>query len=437
MLTQQLDYDRGLREYVERACKTTKAELVDFALRNRTVISLVKHLKRHTTGSLATLALYLLAVWKYAQWLHSEPDRILFDCWGPDNEPLPKMLVKHAELVDDFVGYLQDQGLAPGSIVTYVAAVKSLYKANKLTLELPRYKRPKLHPNKSPTPEELQRVLAVADLRERVVVTLLALGGFRIGTLSQLTYGHVKDDLERGIVPVMIRVQVSITKGAYADYYTFLGGEAVDSLKSYLESRRRGTEKLPPEVIDDRSPLIRDSRTSQIRPVKPDAIWRIVNNLYWKAGLIQTPEPGPETGNPHRGRRYPLRAHSLRYYFRTQLTALGVSPEYAEFMMGHKGSLYNDIKMKGPEFLRQVYSKAGLSIRPRTTTSKLDMAKEILRSFGYDPEKILVKEAMAEAHRGVYDGQADLQTLYGFIREAVVNVAKQQATPVNATPALA
>jgi intergrase/recombinase len=36
-----------------------------------------------------------------------------------------------------------------------------------------------------------------------------------------------------------------------------------------------------------------------------------------------------------RGRMYELGVHSLRKYFKTQLLALGVQPDYVDYMMGH------------------------------------------------------------------------------------------------------
>jgi len=82
---------------------------------------------------------------------------------------------------------------------------------------------------------------------------------------------------------------------------------------------------------------------------------RITHHLFIKAGLIQ-----------RRGhKRYILRPHSLRKYFRTQLTAKGVPADIVEYMMGHKLSTYLDIRMKGVEFLRNIYAAAGLNIKPK------------------------------------------------------------------------
>lgn len=71
----------------------------------------------------------------------------------------------------------------------------------------------------------------MGDLRQKAVISLLALGGFREGTLVRLRYRHVREDLEKGIIPAHIHVEAEITKGKYHDYDTFLGSEAVDSLK--------------------------------------------------------------------------------------------------------------------------------------------------------------------------------------------------------------
>ena len=119
-----------------------------------------------------------------------------------------------------------------------------------------------------------------------------------------------------------------------------------------------------------------------------------MHNLYLKAGLIK----------PQKGRMYELRTHSLRKYFKTQLTALGVNSEYIEYMMGHTISTYHDIQMKGVDFLRNIYAASGLSIRPKTQVSKIDALKEIIRAWGMDPEKLLTREAIVEPHATIIDG---------------------------------
>ena len=76
---------------------------------------------------------------------------------------------------------------------------------------------------------------------------------------------------------------------------------------------------------------------------------------------------------------------------------MGVERDYIE-LMGHTISTYHDIRMKGIEFLRGVYAASGLSIKPKTSVSKIDALKEIIRAWGMDPEEILTRKALAEPH---------------------------------------
>jgi len=61
---------------------------------------------------------------------------------------------------------------------------------------------------------------------------MLASGGFSEGTLVKLEYRHVREDLEKGVVPLHVYVEAAITKGKYHNYDTFLGKEAVDYLEA-------------------------------------------------------------------------------------------------------------------------------------------------------------------------------------------------------------
>jgi hypothetical protein len=80
------------------------------------------------------------------------------------------------------------------------------------------------------------------------------------------------------------------------------------------------------------------------------------------------------------------------------MSARGVERDYIDFMMGHKVSNYHDIKMKGVEYLRGVYLSSGMSMRPQSEENKIDALKQIIRSWGLSPEKILTREALDQSH---------------------------------------
>ena len=263
---QRIDYDKGLRDFVEKAFRKKMPALIDFSLKNQTVGKSLRDLKRHTTGSVDTAYQYVYGDWRYQLWAKAQPDQLLRECYGPQGEPLPAMLLKHAQLVDDFVAYLQDLNLAPGTVANFAKGVKALYRSNGLRLELPRYPRTLRYPGRSPTLEQLQRILSVADPHERVIVLLLSTGGFREGTLCKLRYGNLRDDFERGIIPCIVHVEPQITKGlgwGSRGHWTFLPRETVEALKLYLDGRKRGNRWFEPERL---SMIVPWSETEVLEP---------------------------------------------------------------------------------------------------------------------------------------------------------------------------
>ena len=104
------------------------------------------------------------------------------------------------------------------------------------------------------------------------IVSMLSLGAFREETLSKMQYRHVREDLEKEIVPIHVHVEAEIVKGKYGDYDTFLGQEAAEYLKTYIQLRRQGSPdgRCPPEEINGNSALIRDKTHSAPHRLKAD-----------------------------------------------------------------------------------------------------------------------------------------------------------------------
>jgi hypothetical protein len=81
------------------------------------------------------------------------------------------------------------------------------------------------------------------------------------------------------------------------------------------------------------------------------------------------------------------------------MISLGVERDYVEYMMGHTLSIYHDVKMKGVDFLRGIYSASGLSIQPRTKADKILDLTEIIHSWGLNPEEVLTQKALQSLAR--------------------------------------
>lgn len=382
----------GVVRYITRSLSLERPQLIPFAFENKSVLKLAKYLLRYRTGSPRTLYLYVDCVSRYSRWLGHSPDMAIRDVKPSGNIPDPMRIQNHVGFLEDYVGELQDQGLAPLRICNYVKAVKALYRVNGVNLNLPQpLSHRAVRKDRAPKPEELSKLLDVANLRERVIVSMLALGGFREGTLVRLEYRHVREDLEKGVTPLHIQVEADITKGKYHDYDTFLGAEAVNYLKAYLDQRRIGSPdgKIPPEPLADESPLIRDQTARGVKPIGEKQVYQLIHDLYFRAGLLK----------PNNSHVYDLKVHSIRKYFKTQLIALGVHSDYVDYMMGHTVDTYHDIQSLGVEKLRQIYAASGLAIRSKTKVSKIEVIKEYIRALGVNPEEILTREALSQPAR--------------------------------------
>jgi len=381
--------EKGLISYILSAFASERPNLLPFVFENQSLIKLAKYFLRHCSGSLSSLYSYTDSIHRYSKWLGYSPDMVISDVKPVGNIPDPMRVQNHVGFLEDYLAALQDEGLAPGRVYGVVKHVKTFYRVNGVKVELLQpVSRRVTYKDRAPKPEELARLLEIAALREKVIITMLALGAFREETLAKLQYRHVRADLEKGLVPIHVHVEAEITKGKYHDYDTFLGAEAAEYLRLYLEERKRGSPdgRNPSEALTDESPLIRDETSHTPRPIGPKQIRKLIHQLYVKAGLLKTP----------RGRMYELRVHSLRKYFKTQLLALGVQPDYVDYMMGHTVDTYHDIQMKGVDFLRNIYAGSGLTIRPKTKVSKIEAIKEIIRAWGLNPEQILPREAFSQ-----------------------------------------
>jgi len=425
----------GLAKYVINSLVAQRPTLIPFVLDNQSLIELAKYFLRYCSGSPGSLYGYVDRIWRYSNRAGKTPDELIEDVAANDGAP---RILAHVKALEDYLAELQDQELSPGRIVNYAKAVKTFYRANGVSISLPHpLSRKIVGRYRAPTQEELAKLLEIADLREKVITSMLALGGFREGTLAKLKYRHAKEDLERGLIPLRVHVEMEITKGKYGAYDTFLGSEPAEFLKLYMESRRKGTpleprwkrttggipsekitDGIPPEEITDDSPLIRDSKSKTPRPIGEKQIYKVVHHLYFKAGLIT---PGEKS--------YDLKPHSLRKFFKTQLVSKGVPESYAEYMMGHVPDKYgyNDIESKGIEYLRNVYANAAMKIRADHKTTDREMLKKTLgilvKESGLDPDKVIMWDALAEPHRAFVSPEdtedRQIRALSSAVRESI------------------
>ena len=434
-----LSLEKGVAEYVISSLIKTKPRLLPWTLANETLVNLASHLLRAGTGSQDSCYAYINDVSLHVRWLKllgESADRLISDV-----KKEPGRLENHKAFLAKHLAAMQDRDLAPGRLKGFARHVRTFYHTN--DVELPK---PKTMPmvrvvNKddAPSQEQLQTLIDIGDLREKVIVSMLALTGVRESTLALLRYGDLKEDFEANKIPVCVRINLEITKGHYASFRTFLGEEGAYYFRLYLDQRRKGTRPqqrngepikyVPPEEIVDNSPIIASACSS--KPIGKKNIYQIMHRLYHRAGLLS------KKNNP-RGRHYDLRTHSIRKFFDTQMIARNVQESYVQYWMGHVVDSYNDVDKLPTEFLREVYAKADHRIRSRAQYNKLEMAKEvvgeILRGMGLNLEDLVKSYPTVEPHRTLANQEAGDEQQLQLYLTTLVDTIRRKSLALPQTP---
>ena len=379
--------EKGLVDYIIRSCLNERPSIIPYIFENQSLLKLARHFLRHCSGSYKSCMLYSVNLKKYATWLGYSPDLIIQDIKPIGAIPDPLKIQNHCGFLNDYLAELQDSGLKPCAVNNCIKAAKTFYHINGAEVKLSEpLSRKVAYKDRAPKPEEISTMLDKAATRESFIVAGIATGGFREGTFAKLKYRHVKEDLEANRIPIHIHVEAAITKGKYHDYDTYINAEASALLKLYIDDRKRGSRTTPPETITDESPLIRNSHIAEkVLGVSEKTIRKIVHELAVNAKISKKL---PDSW------MYSVRTHSLRKYFRTQMSATKVDTEIIQYMMGHTIDTYEDVQSLGIETLRNLYISAGLTIRPKTQVNRIEQLKEIIRAWGQNPEEILTKDAL-------------------------------------------
>jgi site-specific recombinase XerD len=363
--------------------------LFPFVFENQTIMETAKHYLFHRTASPLTFACLSFIISRFCIWIGKTPDQLIKECFNENGEPQAKTLIATRQKIDEYIFYLKERKLRSTTICCNINYITSFFTINRVNLNLNfRLRTDNNYRARAITVEEIKKVLQVSDLREKAIVSILAVSGLRTNTLKRLQYRHVKKDLERGNFPVHLGIEQQITKGKYNGYSTFINRESADYLMAYLNSRRKGTNRIQPEKICDDSPLFRVCRhKSHVESMSADAIGKLLRSLFIKSKVYAKCH-GKDF------HRYELDPNSFRKFFRSQMSVLGVQRQFIEYMMGHKTDQYLDVKMAGIEYLRDIYNLSGISLSPTEGYDRLALLKQAIERLDLKPQEVLRPEIL-------------------------------------------
>lgn len=168
------------------------------------------------------------------------------------------------ELIEDYLADERKKGHAGEYIRTTIKAIRSWRSYNEKDsphgLRVPNLRvHPKVDAEKTPTTDDLRRVLLAATAEERVPVALMAFMGGRLQWLGNhagndgLTVGDFPEmRVERGrvafeTVPTIVRIRPALSKAGHG-FFAFLGPEGCRYVAESLVGRMRKGEKIGPET---------------------------------------------------------------------------------------------------------------------------------------------------------------------------------------------
>ena len=276
----------------------------------KTVEMMFNRLAVKKSGSKHTERSYSRSLMLWHEYSELNPDETVAKWRKEAKADLEQALDDWDVKMDLFVNWLvKTKGFTKAVSSSIHAAVKSLIKYNcriKLSIGTPSIGIVKSL--KPITIEEFKKLDTIATIQQKWIIRGLKDSGMSREDFIELTYGDVKRDLERSEQYIHLNV---IRRKEQVKYETFLGPNAIEVLRLYLQIRRnRG------ETITDATPLT----VSELKPHEKlalNSLTKLVLRLGERIGIKASP-------------------HRLRKTFETYLALEVRHPIILRYWMGHK-----------------------------------------------------------------------------------------------------
>jgi len=239
------------------------------------------------------------------------------------------------------------KGVSPKMAHTYVNVIRSFYGTFDIYVKLRgRSQLPKARVINRRMLLNNQEVKKLVDnarsLRDRVIILVMFQGGMDVSTLCSLKYGDVAEGLAKDEYPLKLEL---FRRKAGTEYYTFLGRDAINALKAYLnDTKARGL------TLNYNSPLFLKGshKAMSYEGIEPSHVQAMLKELAIKSGFVDEHLNGKDFN--------PLGPHALRESFGSIMTGKGVPEVVVDFWLGHEiGEMAEAYKSAKLEDLRQMY----------------------------------------------------------------------------------
>jgi len=264
-----------------------------------------------------------------------------------------------------FYSHLKSLGKSEWYCNTSVQSVRSFYGTFNIYVILKKKSRlPKPHAENHRvrvTPQLLRQFLdSTKSLRDRAIMEVLFQSGLDCSSLCGLTYGDVSKGLELDESPMRIPcdenrlLQRPKTRSSNTEFYTFIGRDAMESLKAYIRDVEAKGFKF-----SDNTPLFfkEGTKSLEFEPMTTDIVQDLLRSLAVRMGYLKSKKD--------KGRN-PISSHSFRESFSSILTNANVNDAIVDFLLGHEiGTMAEAYKKTEYEKVREIYAQ----IEPKLSLS--------------------------------------------------------------------
>ena len=264
-----------------------------------------------------------------------------------------------------FIAKKKEKGYAAATLQIIFASIRSFFEIHYCPLRMRRNDYPRGDSNgvRRATKEIILKVLYDRRTRnkatERAMFLFLKDSGLRISDARRLNCGFFIEALEKNPHTKLIQMSI-ITQKTKLLAKTFIGEEAIEAIKDYIQERKEGSRHVPPETITKESPLFRTWTSGEVKRIPRGSFSGLIREAFIRNGEKR------------------MSAHSLRKKLQTDLEKAGINSNWIDQILGHKLIKSRDAySQPTDEELREAYAQAYplIKVYPEITTIQLQTPK--------------------------------------------------------------
>lgn len=335
--------------------------------------------------------------WRDAHYAGAKEEQLFLDQWH--------------DIIRSYTTYLKPR-YASLSIKNFLSVPKSFFSFWKIPLdvELPRHPCVLWH-NRDLTKEIIRQILNRASQRNRTIWLLMAESGLRGNTAINLRYWQIKEDFEKGTVPMRILTPSESLKDHVGDRWSFVGEDGFKALKEYLEPR------LP---LKDQDYVFISENPEKMKGEQFTVA--SLSTIFRKTVRALKLEKSSQYGKPNH-----FRMHGLRKYFRNYMRA---DPAFREFWMGHSLGVDAHYVSRDPEFHRKEYKKGyeQLRILEPVTPAQLKDINDQLRQKDQEIQELRAQNEKLSARMDQLTEPLKILKEISSIEDKVISEKEERTT---------